>query len=175
MEELFSMAETLMTNERFQDAALIFREAAISYRISASRNATHWSGAEGRAQWMVTARNIYANWIRQNPQGFSSIPRRLPGIDHDFIMGVALTQLLEDEYFSDVARFVDQAVSGGKEFYASAGATTMPRRIGRFVGEVYGLSPVSLYLSIQDVRIGIDQIADAVEEIYNQGIAKGGH
>lgn len=172
MDELFALAEAQMANEHSQDAALLFREAAIAFRISASRNLTHAMEAEGQGQWMVTVRDTYAKWIKQNPNGFRPIPRALPGITHDFIARIVLDQLPNEKEFLDVLDLLEQALSRlGMKFYSPGGS--IQRRALQLLGEVFGLTPVSGYLRSNEVRICLDQIADAVEAKFIQGAPNG--
>jgi len=164
MEELFTIGEGLVAQQRFQDAATAFRDAAISYRISAFRNMTHAQDANGRAHWMALVRDIYADWIENNPQGFRALPRQVPGIEYDCIRQVVVDQLLAEEHFIKLFRFLEDTLSKlGMQFYSPGGS--IQRRVVQLLGEAFGLSDAnSGYLTRNAVRVALDQIADEVEK-----------
>lgn len=163
MDELFAIAEDLLAQQRFQDAAKAFRDAAISYRISAFRNLAHGQAADGRAQWMASVRDIYANWIDQNPRGFRTLPREASGIEDDCIRRVVVEQLLTEKQFINLFRFLEDTLFElGMQFYSPGGS--VQRCVIQLLGEAFGLySADSGYLRRHAVRIALDQIADEVE------------
>lgn len=163
MDKLFSIAEDLLTQQRFQDAATTFRDAAISYRISAFRNMAHGQAADGRAQWMASVRDIYANWIDQNPRGFRALPREASGIEDDCIRRVVVEQLLTEKDFINLFRYLEDILSDlGIQFYSPGGS--VQRCVIQLLGEAFGLNSAdSGYLRRHAVRVALDQIADEVE------------
>lgn len=173
MEKLFAMGEDLVVQQRFQDATTAFREAAISYRISAFRNLAHAEDADRRARWMASARDIYADWIEKNPQGFRALPRQAPGVDFDGMRDVILNEMLHEERFDKIFYFLENTLHElGMPFFMPGGS--IERQVIYLLGEAFGLSSnysrvfgpnavLEGYHARSAIRVAIDQIADEVE------------
>jgi hypothetical protein len=165
LRELFTLAEQREGEKNFHEAAVAFREAAIAYRISTSRNLGRAEHAESRAAWLSAVRDIYKRWIEANPSGLRELPYRAPGVTHECIRHVVVGQLLHEESFAPVFLFLEESLSAiGMEFSSPGGS--IQRRVCWLLGEVFGLegSGCSEYLRNSAVRVGLDLLADEVEE-----------
>lgn len=173
MRELFAYAEQHETEHRFREATEVFRDVAIAYRISAFRNLARAQDAESRVAWLDAVRIIYQKWLDENPNGLRKLPRPESEVDHECIRRVVVEQLVKEEPFVNVFRFLEDTLSTlGMEFYSPGGS--IQRRVCQLLGEVFGLgiSGWSEYLQHTVVRVGLDQIADEVAKRC-QGVQSG--
>jgi hypothetical protein len=161
--ELFKLAERRESEENYQEATISFRDSAIAYRISASRNLARAEDAEYRAAWSSTVCDIYKRWIEGNPCGLRELPYVAPGITGECIRNVVVDQLLREESFIPVFHFLQQSLSAmGMEFFSPGGS--IQRVVCWLLGDAFGLygSNRSEFLSNSAVRVGLDLLADEV-------------
>ena len=161
LRELFRYAEKLNKENRDAEAIVAYRDAAIAYRVSASRNLARAEDAESRANWVTVREEIYRNWIEQNPDGMRDLPFFAPGITMEFILKLVVEELLKDEAFIRYFYYLQDVLSGKGESFFSPGGS-IQRRVITLLSEVFGLSRWRSYSHSVDVRVGLDPLADEV-------------
>ena len=163
LRELFNLADKFHAEGSYQQAANIFRDTAIAYRISAFRNLACAEHAESESAWLKKVEQIYQRWLEGNPQGMRSIPYVAEGVDLESIRTVIVDQLTSDPDFQPVFRFLYAKLSDlGMEFYSPGGS--IQRKVICLLLELFGLSEngYSEYLKNGDVRVGLDLISDEI-------------
>ncbi|MFC1665589.1 hypothetical protein ACFL17_08185 [Pseudomonadota bacterium] len=163
LRELFTLAEQEEGKKKFKEATVVFRDAAIAYRISAFRNLARAEDAESHAAWLATQQSIYRKWIDENPNGLRELPYPASGVTRGCIQKVVFGPLSHEESFSNLFLFLEESLSEiGMEFFSPGG--TVQRRVCTLLGEVFGLGGVrqSQYLLNTAVRIGLDAMADEI-------------
>ena len=161
LRKLFLYAEKLNKENRGTEAIVAYRDAAIAYRISASRNLARAEDAESRANWITVREEIYRNWIEQNPDGMRDLPFSAPGITREFILKVVVEELLKDEAFIQYFYYLQDVLSGmGESFFSPGGS--IQRRVITLLAEVFGLGRGYSYPHSIEVRVGLDPLADEV-------------
>lgn len=97
LRELFSLGEKLFSDQQFQQAAAVFKDSAISYRILAFRQGARAEDAEKNAASLEIARQIYQAWIEKNPSGLRKTPFPAPpGADLSRIRDIVYENLIHD-------------------------------------------------------------------------------
>lgn len=100
LRELFSLGEKLFSEQQFQQAAAVFKDSAISYRILAFRQGARAEDAEKNAASLEIARQIYQAWIEKNPSGLRKTPFPAPrGADLSRIRDIVYENLIHDSTF----------------------------------------------------------------------------
>src|SRR5690606_385961 len=74
LRSLFAVADQYEKDGRFEEAAKVFHDSAIAYRISAFRNLNRAEQAEGEANWHRSVTEIYRLWVAKNPNGLRELP-----------------------------------------------------------------------------------------------------
>jgi len=170
LRELFALGQKHEVEHRFEDATAVFRDAAISYRISAFRNLARAEDAESRAAELATVGDIYRRWIEENPKGMRELPRPASIIDSEYILRVLKDDLSRERFFVEVLYFLEDTLAKlGMEFYSPGGSVL--RRVWQLLGEVFGLSSSghSEYLQHMPVRVGLDLLADEIAKRCQHG------
>lgn len=163
LRELFNLADKIRAEGSYQQAAEIFRDTAISYRISAFRNLARAEQAESESAWLKKVEQIYQRWLEGNLQGMRSIPYVAAGVDAEIIRKVIVDQLITDPDFQPVFGFLYAKLADlGMEFYSPGGS--IQRKAIYLLLEIFGLSEngYSEYLKNIDVRVGLDLISDEI-------------
>ena len=166
--ELFKLAELRESEGNFKDASILFRESAIAYRISASRNLARIDDVHQEIIRLMVASDIYKKWIESNPNGMRKLPYQIPGITTQHIKKVVVDQLVKDESFAPIFKFLYYSLSALEmEFFSPGG--TLQRRAYWLVGEVFGFEgreDASKFLNDISVRVCLDLLADEVVRRY---------
>ena len=163
LRKLFCLAQEREAENNFQDATVTFRDAAISYRISAFRNLARAEDAESRVVWLSEERDIYKRWISANPNGLRELPYCAPDVTSGRIWSIVIAQLSNEKSFIPVFMLLEESLSAmGMEFSSPGGS--IQRRVCRLLEEVFGLQSVAEpeYLGDLSVRVGLDLLADEV-------------
>lgn len=162
--ELFELAEGLVQEEKFEEAARTFRDVAIEYRGEASRERTRAEEAEAHAEWKSRVEEIYRRWLESNPNGACKLPRRESSVDEDGIRKVVVDQLLNEGEFQILFTYLETTLSDlGMEFHSPGGS--IQRRVNQLLYKVFGFeedAELSDYLEHVSVRVALDPIADEV-------------
>ena len=167
IEDIFTLGESLLVKNS-TDAAEAFKDAAISYRIAAFRNAAHLESSQNRVSQLVNNLDIFREWIATFPDGQVTLPKVVEGLNRKDIEAVMYG---ECKYPSDPEviryyRFLNQALELNNQDYAKLNGNR-PVFICDILLAYFGLSNRGSFdfnqVSI-DVRIGIDLIAHRIEE-----------
>lgn len=167
LEDLFALGETLLESGSLEEAVKAFQDAAISYRISASRNIGLAQSAASEAQQLKEEIQLFQRWVKTNPNTLSRLPRAVTGITENFILEELRDRIWPDERYSQLIPYLESALErNGMEFYSPGGSSL--RRITSLLGDYFGLctSPMAKILDNLDVRIGMDLLADDVESRF---------
>lgn len=167
LEDLFDLAEKLSAEKKHEEASKVFRESAISYRISAFRNSALAGEANGKAYWLDGEIKLIKHWIETNPSGLRPLPKIVEGISEKFILEVLRDEIWPDSQFEGLIPFLESALqNNGIEFYSPGGSSL--RQIISLMIAYFGLDTYgSATLELLDVRIGMDQLADEVERRFH--------
>ncbi len=167
LSNLFSLGEKLEAEKKFQEATVAFRDAAISYRISAFRNSGHTEDALVREQYLIETLNIFRKWIENHPDGFRKLPYFESEIGYDFIRDTVIGNL--DEFDWVMTLLKKRLLELNMEFYSPGGS--IQRRVCQFLDIVFNNSEndrLRTYLNDFTVRVFVDAVADAVAERYQK-------
>jgi hypothetical protein len=166
LKELFLFGEKLLAVGRFEEAASVFREAAICYRISAFRNSAATEDAEGHINQRQLIIDQYHTWVEKHQSSFSPLPRIVDGMTFEFIRTTVLNAIEEDGHMFQIMRFTCIAFENhGMEWFGPGGS--QQRSIIWQLAIYFGLRDYQdNYLQYTDVRIGLDLLADEVEMLF---------
>lgn len=171
LEDLFALAEKLSAEQKHEEAAKVFRESAISYRISASRN----SGLAGAANGNVCRLNeeivLIKNWIQTNPTGLRPLPHIVNGLHKEHIFKILGDEIWPnsnpDEQFGSLMLLLETTLDKLDGGYLPANSPF--RRILYLMNEYFGLENPAWQSSLNsfEVRLWADQLADEVEKRFH--------
>src|SRR5690606_4617198 len=123
---------------RFEEAAKVFHDSAIAYRISAFRNLNRAEQAEGEANWHRSVTEIYRLWVAKNPSGLRELPYPANGITTQDIRRLIVNQIFQDGSFAAVFRLLEFTLESlGVHCYSPGGS--IQRRTTALLSEVFGL------------------------------------
>jgi len=161
---LFDIAKNCELNRRYENAALAYREAAFVCRTLASRNSEEKTEVEYKLEDMTVARDIFAWWVEEHPDGMMKLPRPPYGIDEEFIRVTVVRELLLEEKFNPIFWYLEGVLSGmGMKFFSPGGS--IQRRVCALLVSAFGLQKDPYYtkfLQETSVRVGLDLIADEI-------------
>jgi hypothetical protein len=161
LRELFRYAEKLNKENRDAEAIVAYRDAAIAYRVSASRNLARAEDAERSARWASVRDEIYRKWIEDNPNGMRDLPFSAQGIDREFIRKLVIEELLRDDAFIHYFYYLEYVLMKmGEEFHSPGGS--IQRRVITLLAEMFGLGRWYSYPHSIEVRVGLDPLADVI-------------
>lgn len=161
--ELFKLAELRESEGNFKDASILFRESAIAYRISASRNLARIDDVHQEIMRLMVASDIYKKWIENNPNGLRELPYSIPSISRQCIRDIVVGQLLDNETFIPIFYFLEDKLSEmGMTFFSPGGS--IQRRVCGLLAEMFGLDGMdtSEFIRNTAVRVGLDLLADEI-------------
>ena len=165
LHELFDLAGKHEASGDFQKSTEIFRDAAIAYRITASRNGTNAESAEGLVRWLEMKEVFYRTWIEKNPGGMRELPYPASGITSEDIRRILIDELLQDESFSLVFSFLNDSLTEMDTKFSSPGHS-LQRQLWGLLIELFGLrectSRSSQCFQNIAVRIGLDILAHVI-------------
>jgi hypothetical protein len=161
LRELFQYAEGLNKENKDSEAIVAYRDAAIAYRVSASRNMARAEDAERHANWLTVRNEIYRKWIEDNPDGMHDLPFSAPGITREFILKVVVEELQREDPFIRYFYYLQEVLSGMGESFSSPGGS-IQRRVITLLAEVFGLARGYSYPDSIEVRVALDPLADEV-------------
>lgn len=166
LEDLFVLAEKHSAEKNYEEASKVFRESAISYRISAFRNSGHAGEANGKAYWLNEEIKLIKHWIEVNLTGLRPVPRIVEGLNKESIFEIVGDEIwpncnYDGEYYvlmSLLETSLDKIDSGDMP------ANSPLRRILYLMNTYFGLADITWpnYLDSFDVRIWTDLLADEV-------------
>lgn len=165
LSELFALGERLEAEEKYQEATVAFRDAAISYRISAFRNSGHAEDALRRERYLIETLNIFTKWIENHPDGFCKLPYCESEIGYDFIRDTVIGNLDE---FDWVMTLLEKRLSELDMVFYSPGGS-IQRRVCQFLDIVFNNNEnnrLRTYLNDSTVRVFVDTVADTVADRY---------
>lgn len=161
LRELFRFAEKLNKENKHSEAMVAYRDAAIAYRLSASRNLARAEDAERSARLASVRDEIYRKWIEDNPNGMRDLPFSAPGIDREFIRKLVIEELLRDDAFIHYFFYLEDVLLGmGERFHSPGGS--IQRRVITLLAEMFGLGRGYSYPQSVEVRVGLDPLAAEV-------------
>ena len=159
--ELFRYGEKQNKEKNYSEAATAYRDAAIAYRISASRNLERAEDAERRVRWSTFKEEIYQNWIKDNPNGLRDLPFPESWISKECIRNIVVEELLDDDLFSQYFYYLQVVLSEmGVRFYSPGGS--IQRRVIGLLAEYFDPDRRYSYAKTIEVRVGLDPLADEV-------------
>lgn len=173
LDDLFALAEKLTAEKKHEEAAKVFRESAISYRISAFRNSALSESSNGKVYWLNEEIKLIKHWIQLNPSGLRPLPRKIDGlISEKIILEILKNEIWPDSQFSSLIQLLETALqNNGMEFYSPGGSSL--RRILQLMETYFGINEFcGTYLDYLDVRIYIDLLANEVENRFNASKTK---
>lgn len=85
LKDMFNLAEKLSDEQKHEEASKVFRDSAISYRISAFRNSGLAESANGEVYWLNEEIKLMKRWIEINPSGLRPLLRVIEGITSEKI------------------------------------------------------------------------------------------
>lgn len=172
-EDLFRLGDEYASAGHFEESAKAFKDAAISYRISAFRNEAQLEDFEDKVEILTEDIEFYKEWITIFKSGHPAIPKVVEGVDCDAIysglLGVGpFSRWPTDPEIRSTYCFLYSMLDKNNEEWE----TINPKRIG-FIYELMlsyfgfnGLIPELLRVST-DVRIGLDLLAHKIE-VYHR-------
>lgn len=167
LEELFALAEKLSAEKNHEEASKVFREAAISYRISAFRNSGLTGEANGKVYWLNKEIELIKHWLEANPTGLRSLPRIVEGMTKKFILEVLRDEVWPDSQFEGLIPLIESALQNNGAEFSSPGGSSLRQIISLMIA-YFGLNAYgSATLDLLEVRIGMDQLADEVERRFH--------
>lgn len=169
LEDLFKLGETLLTNGNFEEASKVFKESAISYRISASRNSSRAMEANSKADWAKEEVKLIKHWIELNPKGLRTIPRKI-----EYMNSELLFKILDDyiwpkcnseEQFHSLMTLLETSLDEIDD--KNLPANSPFRRVYGLMSEYYGMGNLSIfnYLNNPSVQIYADLLAYEIEKL----------
>lgn len=167
LEDLFNLGDSLLADCKLDEASKVFRDSAISYRISAFRNSGLAQSANAEAKQLKEEIELFKRWIEANPNGLRKLPKIVAGISSDFILEELRDRIWPDEKYSALIPYLESVLEkNSMQFYSPGGSSL--RRIIALLGDYFGLSSPSWpgFLDHLEVRIGMDQLADEVESRF---------
>ena len=163
LEDLFSLGEKLIVEKKYEEASKVFRESAISYRISTFRNSGLAESANGEVYWLNEEIKLMKRWIEINPSGLRPLPRSIEGITSEkIILEILKNEVWPDSQLSTLIQLLEIALqNNGMEFYSPGGSSL--RRILHLMEDYFGISPSSS--SLPEIQIYFNQqAAQALED-----------
>jgi hypothetical protein len=158
---LFRYAERLDREDKDSEAIVAYRDTAIAYRISASRNLARDEDSEKHANWLTVRNEIYRKWIEDNPDGMRDLPFTAPGITRGFILKVVVEELQREATFIQYFYYLQEVLTDmGESFFSPSGS--IQRRVITLLAEVFGLARGYSYPDSIEVRVALDPLADEV-------------
>ena len=162
---LFGIAKDCEKNGQYENAAIAYREMAFASRILASRSCDEKMQVENKLERVTIARDVYAWWVEDHPDGMVTLPYPSCGIDEEFIRVIVINEMLFEEKFIPVFWYLEEVLTDlGMKFSSPGGS--VQRRICGFLGFLFGLQKSSphytKFLEFTAVRVGLDLIADEI-------------
>lgn len=187
LKDLFNLAEKLSEEQKHEEASKVFRDSAISYRISAFRNSGLGETANGEINWLNEEIKLIKDWIKTNPSGFRPLPRIIEGITNEkIILDILKIEIWSDNQLSTLIQHLESTLQNdGMEFYSPGGSSL--RVILKLMKDYFGISPSSsshaeiqahfnqqaaqalenLKKSPLELRICLDLLADEIEKRFH--------
>ena len=168
LEDLFKLGETLLINGNFEEASKVFKESAISYRISTSRNFSRAVEADSKADWAKEEVELIKHWIDLNPKGLSTIPRKVEYMNTELLLEILGDHIWPkcnpEEEFHGLMTLLETSLDeiDGKDLPANSPF----RRVFGLMNEYYGIGNPSIfnYLNNPTVHIYADLLAYEIEK-----------
>lgn len=86
--EFFELGEILEHEENFKEAASVYCDAVIAYRLAVSREWTWEEETEAYSKWKSEVEEIYRRWLESNPNGACKLPRRVSSVEIDSLFEI---------------------------------------------------------------------------------------
>lgn len=105
--QLMDMAKEKESAGEYQEAAELFKLAAMAYRIAASRNSTQAAELGSACRWQEKVLQFYRDWIKNYA---TPVEPRINRFDKDSVsseVGVFILALRRDEKFRDMVRYLE--------------------------------------------------------------------
>jgi len=174
LEALFSIAEKLSMESKYEEASKAFRDSAVSNAIEYYR--------------LNDEVKLLKQWIKSNPSGLRPLPRETKGIESEaIILGILKNEIWTDNQFYPLIKQLEKALQDilGFEFYSPGGSSL--RRILHLMNVYFGINPstssmpeIQLYFNQKaaaeldslnglpiEVRIYLDLLADEIEKLFH--------
>ena len=166
LRKLFALGEQLLIQGNLEEAAKIFRESAICYRIEAFRNSALYQDTERRERELKSYIDRYNEWFDRQEAIFDPLPRFCDGITRNIIITIMRDEIREDDSMQQLLYFIVSALVKHGATFSSPGASDL-RQICDHLCDYFGLRfDRKNYLNYPDVRIGIDLLADEISKRY---------
>jgi hypothetical protein len=166
LNDLFDIGEKLSTEQRHEEASKVFRDSAISYRISAFRNSGLAESANVEVNWLNEEIKLIKHWIKANPSGLRPLPRIIEGITNEkILLDILKIEIWPDNQLSTLIELLESALqNNGMEFYSPGGSSL--RIILKLMKVYFGISPSSS--SHAEIQTHFNQqAAQALEDLKN--------
>jgi hypothetical protein len=166
LKDLFNLAEKLSDEQKYEESSRVFRDSAISYRISAFRNSGLEETAYGEVNWLNEEIKHIKHWIKANPSGLRPLPRIIEGITNEkIILDILRIEIWPDIQLSTLIEFLENTLQNdGIDFYSPGGSSL--RIILKLMKVYFGISPSSS--SHAEIQTHFNQqAAQALEDLKN--------
>lgn len=161
--QLMEMAQEKQDAGFYQEAAELFKLAAMAYRISASRSGTQAAEATGRLWWQERVLNMYRGWIARYTNPLPSQMQELAAsdlskVEHAFMQ----VYRLKDEVFEPLMRHLENELMARDVEMCAPGGTMNRHFIYMLKGRDYGNDFYKAFPNEVDIRVALDPIVDEV-------------
>jgi len=166
--KIFTLGESLLADGSQYSAAIAFKDSAISYRISAFRNAAKLEDSQNEVSHLLSSMDIFREWIVTFPNGQVALPRAGEELNRKVIEDAVYGECKypSDQEVIRYYRFLNQALELTNEDYAKLNGNR-PVFICDILFSYFGLGNrrnFDFNNASLDVRIGVDLLAHRIEE-----------
>ena len=167
-EDLFTLGESLLVKNDKDVAAKAFKDAAISNRIAAFRNAAELEASQNEVKKLVGDLDVFREWIAKFPNGQVALPKMVDGLARKAIETLIYGECKHpsDQEVIRHYRFLNFALELSNKEYAKLNGNR-PVFICEILLSYFGLANqmnFDFVNSSVDVRIGVDLLAHTIEE-----------
>ena len=167
-----------LQNKQFEEAAKVFCEAAISFRLAAYARQIDAEETSARARIASESQSIYAEWLARRKDLVLTRPSYYPPVTTKTVQDIVLFQFFDNPEVEHVLRFLEIHLSQcGVEFFSPGGS------LQRYVVRLLALrikandasshtSPNdSKFLDEMDICVALDVLADRLVLILQSGVS----
>lgn len=178
LEALLAYAEKLSSKSKHEEAAKAFKDSAISYRISASRNLSRAIEANSKVNQLNQKINILKQLLDTDLSNLKTLPRKLEGLSKKFIWETLEydieNEIIKDEYLESLTSLLNstlneanetEKVLGTDDHYAGA---TLPSTLTHLMEDYFGLGDSTFAFELKNnrVRLLADLLAAEIEKRF---------
>ncbi len=167
--QLMEMAQEKQDAGSYEEAAGLFKLAAMAYRISSSRSGTQAAEATGKLWWQERVLTMYREWIARYT---TPVPSRMPEltdcdlseVEHAFMQ----VYRLRNQVFGPLMRHLDNELMARDVEMCAPGGTMNRHFIYMLKGRDYGNDFYEAFPNEVDIRVALDPIVDEVLKRYRK-------